>query len=223
MELIQLLILLLLPGGFWLYFFAGDKQIFQSTPRALLPTFVLGIFVCMPALAIEYFCVIVTQLVENSVTVLISSFLIIAPLEEYLKSLAVDIGGYSRREEGNSRQILAWYFAAAIGFASIENVLYFIVFGPRIFYYRILLTTLAHVACSGLMGLFVGAYAERKASGFVRGFFIATVLHGAYDYTLNLYQFSIWLWVPLFFLIAGFLESRLEKPTTPASDPDIQT
>ena len=123
-------------------------------------------------------------LVENDLTIFISSFFIIGPLEEYLKSIAVDVAGYSKNEECNKRQILAWYFAAAIGFASIENVLYYFVFGSQVFFYRVLITTLAHVSCSGIIGLFIGRYldSDTEISGFARGFFVAMLIHGAYEY-----------------------------------------
>lgn len=209
--LVKLSLLLLLPGFFWLYLFAGQKNLFVKTKKSLLPAFFLGVMSCVPALAIEYFCVILTRLIENKVTILISSFFIIAPLEEYLKSLAVDIGGYTPGEKPGVRQIVAWYCAGAIGFASIENVLYFFVFGSKVFTYRILVTTLAHLCCSGIIGYFVGRYKNTEYSGFMRGFIVATLIHGAYDYTLNIYPKSLWVWIPLFFFLGSFLESFMEK------------
>ncbi len=195
-----------------MYLFAGDKGIFKSPNRALLPVFILGILISIPAIVIEYFSTIITKLIENKATIFVSTFFVVAPVEEYLKALAVDIAGYNKNEECNPRQILAWYFAAAIGFASIENVLYFMVFGSKIFFFRIILTTLAHACCSGIIGLFIGKHFYRKTSGFARGFFIATILHGIYDYTLTIYSFSIWIWVPLLLLFAGYLEGKLDPP-----------
>ena len=163
--------LLLLPGFFWLYFFAGEKSLFRFPSKALLPVFALGVCVSIPAIAIEYFCISVHQVVETTTTTLITSFFIIAPVEEYLKSLAVDIAGYQSGEKQGPPQVMAWYFASAIGFASIENVLYCQMFGARVFLYRLLLTTLAHIACSGLIALFMEWNPERKTFGFLAGFF----------------------------------------------------
>ncbi len=217
----KFLFLLFLPGIFWLYFFAGEKKIFNSNITGLFPVFLMGIFVCIPAIAIEYFCVLITKIIQNEITVLVSSFLIIGPLEEYLKALAVNISGYSRKEESGPKQILAWYFAAAIGFASIENVLYFVVFGSRIFIYRVLITTLAHVCCSGIVGLFVGRYLNTDISGFARGFFVAMIIHGAYDYSLNVYPKALWFWVPFFLLLCSYFESKLDNtPHIEVVDPE---
>lgn len=206
---LKLLLLLLLPGLFWLYFFAGDKGIFKSTGKSLIPVFLMGVFVCVPAFAIEVFCVIIGKLIENSLTAFITSFMIVAPLEEYLKSLAVDIAGYSRDDEHEIKQILAWYFAAAIGFASIENVLYYLVGGSKIFFYRVLITTLAHVGCSGIIAFFLASNQDKPVIGFLLGFFLASMVHGGYDYCLNVYPVTLWGWVPFFILIVCFFEARL--------------
>ncbi|MBN2144085.1 MAG: PrsW family intramembrane metalloprotease [Candidatus Aureabacteria bacterium] len=178
----------------------------------------MGIFVSIPAIAIEWFCVVVTQLMETQTTIFITAFFVIAPLEEYLKSLAVDIAGYSKNEEGNPRQILAWYFSAAIGFASIENMLYYFVFGPHVFFYRILISTIAHIACSGIIGYFIGTCYQQEHSGFFRGFFLALLLHGIYDFSLKLFPNSLWFWVPVFILIVCFLERKLEGGHSPSEE-----
>lgn len=214
---LKLLLLLLLPGLFWLYFFAGNKGIFTSTRRALLPVFAMGIIVCIPAFAVEFYCVVLTRLTENPLTILISSFFIIGPMEEYLKSLAVDIGGYNKNEKYGLPQLLAWYFAAAIGFASIENVLYYIAAGSKIFFFRMVLTTLAHIACSGIIGFFMGIFPDKRSLGFALGFFMAMLIHGGYDYSINLWPFSIWGWMVFFIAWVCFLETKLSQENSSLS------
>jgi protease PrsW len=218
--LCKLLVALLIPGLFWLYFFPGQRKLFNSPLRSLMPVFGMGIFVSIPAIAIEWFCVVISQLVETRSTIFISAFFIIAPIEEYLKSLAVDIAGYTKTEEGNPRQILAWYFTAAIGFASIENMLYYFVFGPQVFFYRILISTIAHIACSGIIGSFLMLFYHHEHSGFLPGFFLAVFLHGIYDFTLKLYPGSLWFWVPVFILIVCFLERKLDLTVSDEEDED---
>ena len=208
-DALKYLLLLLLPGLFWLYFFAGNKDIFRRPGKALLPVFVMGIFVCVPAFAIEVFCVILSKLIENKATAFITSFLIVAPLEEYLKSLAVDIGGYSRDEQAKTPQVLAWYFSAAIGFASIENVLYCIAAGYQVYFYRILVTTLAHVACSGVLAYFMLWMGGRGGTSYFVGFSVAMLLHGGYDYSINVHPLALWFWVPFFIAVVCYLETRL--------------
>lgn len=222
---LKMLLLLLLPGLFWLYFFAGNKGIFKSTRRALLPVFVMGIMVCIPAFAVEFFCVVLTRLTENPLTILISSFFIIGPLEEYLKSLAVDVGGYNKNERCGIPQLLAWYFAAAIGFASIENVLYYMAAGSKVFFFRIVLTTLAHVACSGIIAYFIGLFEDKPGLGFAIGFFFAMLVHGGYDYSINVWPITIWGWMCFFIAWVCFLETKLGQDTSslPESSPQTQT
>ena len=210
--ILKILAFLILPGLFWLYLFSGNPKLFHSPKNALLPVFGMGILVSIPAITIEYFCVLVGKLVETKLTVFITTFFIIAPVEEYLKSLAVDIAGYHREEKGTPVQVLSWYCAAAIGFASIENVLYFLVFGSQVFFYRLLITTIAHVACSGIIALFLGKHLKKSGElgGFAKGYVIASVLHGAYDFCLNLYPITIWFWVPVFLILVSYLESMLD-------------
>ena len=208
---LKLLLLLLLPGLFWLYFFAGNKGIFNSTKGALLPVFIMGIVVCVPAFAVEFFCVVLTRLTENPLTVLISSFFIIGPLEEYLKSLAVDVGGYNKNEKTGLPQLLAWYFAAAIGFASIENVLYYMAAGSHVFFFRMVLTTLAHIACSGIIAFFMGIFEDKPGLGFAIGFFFAMIVHGGYDYSINVWPVTIWGWMVFFIAWVCFLETKLSQ------------
>ncbi len=218
----KVLAFLLFPGLFWLYLFSGN-QIFISPKKALLPVFVMGVLVSIPAITIEYFCILVGKLVETKLTIFITTFFIIAPVEEYLKSLAVDIAGYYKaagtykvtgaREKETPVQILSWYCAAAIGFASIENVLYFLVFGSQVFFYRLLITTIAHVACSGIIAIFIGNHLKKygEFGGFAKGYCIASLLHASYDFCINLYPYTVWIWVVAFLLIASYLESILDN------------
>lgn len=208
---LKILLLLLLPGFFWIWFFVSNKNIFKNSVKALTPVFIMGIFVCVPAFAIEVFAIVIGKLIENKLTNLITAFFIVAPLEEYLKSLAVDIAGYTRNEKTETPQMLSWYFASAIGFASIENILYYLVAGTQIFLFRIFLTTIAHVVCSGIIGFFIAKYSMRnsESNGFAVGFVLATILHGLYDYALNILPGSIWFWIVVFLVLICFFESKL--------------
>jgi RsiW-degrading membrane proteinase PrsW (M82 family) len=210
--LLKALAFLILPGFFWLYLFSNPK-LFISTKKALLPVFAMGVLVSIPAITIEYFYILIGKLIETKLMIFISTFFIIAPIEEYLKSLAVDIAGYSRNEKGTPIQILSWYCAAAIGFASIENVLYFLVFGSQVFFYRLIITTVAHITCSGIIAIFIGKGLKKTGDSysFFKGYFLASFLHGLYDFCINLYPITIWIWVPFFLFFVSYLEYLLNE------------
>src|SRR5262245_21891555 len=75
---------------------------------------------------------------------------------------------------------IVYAVAVALGFATVENVLYASVFGDDVIVLRAFTSTLAHVAFSGLWGYAFGL--GRRA---VAGFAVSVALHGAYDLLLS--------------------------------------
>lgn len=95
--------------------------------------------------------------------------------------------------------IIAFFCSAALGFAAVENVLYFQSYGPQIIFARAILSTVTHMFCSAVVGYGFVQYIYRPGRNKVWViavfFFLAAASHGVYDFWL--------LWGP--FQAIGYL------------------
>jgi RsiW-degrading membrane proteinase PrsW (M82 family) len=82
---------------------------------------------------------------------------------------------------------IVYAVAAALGFATVENVLFALWRGEWVILSRAFTSTLAHVGLSGLVGYHLGLAKFRERGRLLlvlRALFVATVLHGFYDLAL---------------------------------------
>ncbi|MGC8658984.1 MAG: PrsW family glutamic-type intramembrane protease [Desulfomonilaceae bacterium] len=115
---------------------------------------------------------------------LVSGFLMIAPLEEFFKLLAVWIGAYRQSDFRSPVDGVTYAVTAALGFVVIENAMYISRLGPSIMVSRLLYATPAHILFSFMWGYSLGI-ARFMASGEIfmvsKGFVFAVLFHGAYN------------------------------------------
>ena len=114
-------------------------------------------------------------------------FLIVGPVEEGLKFLAVFFTAYRRPDFRTSADGVLLAIAAALGFAGGENVLYLLNFGVEATLPRLFLGNLGHAAYAAFWGYALGVVLHEKAplQLILAGLGIAALLHGAYDYLLS--------------------------------------
>ena len=114
-------------------------------------------------------------------------FLIVGPVEELAKFLAVFFAGLRRPDFRTSNDGMILAIAAALGFACGENVLYMITYGPALTVPRLILGNLGHAAFAVFWGYALGASLHEPASPalIVAGLTIAALFHGAYNYLLG--------------------------------------
>ena len=117
---------------------------------------------------------------------------IVGMVEEFCKLLSVRVFIYPRRDFLEAWDGLAASSAAALGFATAENVKYILEMGdPHILLPRSVLSTTGHVLMSGIWGYALGV---AKASGktvhptrnrwVLPALLTAAIGHGAYDFFL---------------------------------------
>lgn len=114
-------------------------------------------------------------------------FLVVGPVEEGLKFLAVVLAALRRTDFRSSVDGILLGIAAALGFAGGENVLYLFAFGLSDTLPRLILGNLGHAAYSVFWGYALGVVMHENApfSLILTGLAIASLAHGAYNFLLT--------------------------------------
>jgi protease PrsW len=201
----------LIPGIVWLLYFRWRSGRFGTSFDHVLRVFIWGCFCTIPAGLVEH----VTGAILRQDTFLTSTavgFLLIAPIEEFSKLIAVWAGVYRSRHFTNPMHGLLFAATAGCAFASIENVVYMALLGPEIFVLRLVYATPAHIMFSVMWGYSLGVARFRKDGELVKvgeGLTASILLHGIYNaivaYNASIAVVSL---VPLM-LFMGWLTSHL--------------
>jgi RsiW-degrading membrane proteinase PrsW (M82 family) len=181
------ILIALIPGLFWLWFFGRfDRE--QPEPKKLLAgLFFWGMAATIPAVALELgidFFVGYATSVKLPV-IIFSALLIVAPIEEYLKfavarRLVWKHPAFDEKVDG-----IIYCVVAALGFATLENILVIISTGSsKAIILRFATATLMHALASGIVGYYLGLAKfkqEKEKSLISQGLLIAIILHGVYN------------------------------------------
>lgn len=141
-------------------------------------------------------------------------FLVVGPVEELSKFLVVRLSIYYHPEFDEPIDALVYCAAAALGFASLENVIYALREGQEVLYLRALLSVPGHLLFSAIWG-FGLARARFAGKSVLPGLFISAFLHGLYDFVLVAFgqlgysQLGLVLVLPLMGAMAWMLQRRI--------------
>ena len=167
MQVLLIPVLGLAPGLLWLWLiYRGNK--YRPEPKGLIiRTFLFGMVVIIPvgfvetALLLPYVFTHIDQFKNFSMTDLNNltigqiayvSFLVAGVTEELFKFLVVRMTIYKSPYFDEPIDGLVYSSAAALGFASFENIGYLISYGWQTALVRAPITTLAHVVFSAMWG-----------------------------------------------------------------------
>ncbi len=190
---LMLLYLAILPSillGFYIY----HKDKVEKEPTSLLTkTFISGALSGVIVIAISYFYHIFQYQYDTPLKTLYYSFVLVAFIEELAKFLMFYLVCYKRREFNYQYDGVVYSCFLALGFATLENILY--VFALQDFFtvvYRGILTVPAHVFFAIFMGYYFGIarhyrryHSPRKERKFLLySLFGPVLLHGFFDYAL---------------------------------------
>ncbi len=187
MTFLGTLLLGFAPGLFWLWFFRRKDDLEPEPRWRLVMVFALG---CASALLLLFLLPILGPLVRpgrpGTARDLVEVFVIIAAFEETVKLLAFYLGAWRSKDLDEPLDGILYGIAAALGFASVENVIYLIATGDAaVVAYRSFTATLGHVVFTGSMGFFFGVARFRSQPQrfllMAVGFLLAVGLHGLYD------------------------------------------
>lgn len=215
--MVWLLLLSLAPGlALFLFFYFRDR--YRKEPAgALATTFVLGALVVVPAMAVSFGLQRLTGWSPHTPNLLhafAGAMLVVGLVEESWKFLVVKLYSWNRPEFDEPYDGIMYSITAALGFATLENILYVLSGGFGVGVMRAFLAVPAHAFDGVVMGYFLG---EAKFAGTARranflsaaALALAVLAHGVYDFIvftiarrplmlINLLVFAVLSWV-LFF------------------------
>ena len=119
-------LLSLLPCVLWLWYFSSRSRYKRLSGYVRGMTFLVGTLVTVPALILNQAgkLVLIELFGDTLATRLILFILVVGPVEELLKLLAVYYYTYRRPEFDEPLDGVIYGATAALGFAAIENVVY---------------------------------------------------------------------------------------------------
>lgn len=161
---------------FWLWMYAKRVTMDRPHHRLMVKTFLIGMFSVFPVLWINYVLVhflgfdtnvfIYQNVAHRAYFWVFFAFMIVAVNEELAKHFIVRHVDYKRREFNRIADGIEFSVAAALGFAFVENITYFImarnmyeVLSPefvQVVIFRSLGSMLAHTIFSGFYGYYYG-------------------------------------------------------------------
>lgn len=185
MQLLTYPLLAFAPAVFWFWFFAR-KDTYRPEPRKLIVlTFFLGMASTIPAGIIEYIFLDDVALDDTASLASVASgmLFVVGPVEEMSKFLAVWLVAYRSLYFDEPSDGLVYAAAASLGFASLENLVYILDFGPAVMLGRALLSTVAHVIFGSFWGYALGRLTQHNSPGVtvVVGIAVAAIVHGLFN------------------------------------------
>ncbi|MCK4781841.1 PrsW family intramembrane metalloprotease [Candidatus Parcubacteria bacterium] len=212
----SLLICALAPGIIWLLYFLR-KDVHPESNRMILRIFFYGMLITFPAVLLEKGFFEITKVLNfsSTSTLILNFFIGVALVEEGLKYLVVKKKVLNNSEFDEPVDAMLYMIIAALGFATVENIL--ILFSPEMFFQplagvlgvtalRFVGATFLHALCSGMIGYFLAlSFCEPKNTFkyLIRklGLGIAVFLHGLYNFSIIAIEGSLKFNLPLIILI----------------------
>lgn len=229
MQPLAIISLAFAPGLFWLWqIYIQDR--YRPQPKGLVVrTFLLGAAAAVPIGVVEGFLSpgpsleTILARPENLISLAYIAFIVAGLTEELGKYLVVRQTIYNSPYFDEPMSSLIYASAAALGFASLENLGYLFIFGPEVILIRGPISTLGHVFFSAAWGFPLGWQKSRPGLGrwlTLVGLVASMALHGLFDFLLfTESQYSL-LTIPLFVIagIAFLLLLRLAANLSPYRD-----
>ncbi len=222
-----LILFALLPSFVWLCFFLR-KDARPESNSMILKVFFWGMVAALLVIAVEigFFGLFENLKMPILLVLAFHSFIGVAFFEEFSKYLVVRFRVLRDPEFDEPVDAMLYMIIAALGFAALENFLYLL---PGIYYpleqivfvagFRFISATFLHALCSGLMGYFLALSffkIKKRTQLLFWGLFLATLLHGFYNFSIMVLRgwdqliFPILLLLILAILVFGFFK-KLKK------------
>lgn len=212
MSLLVIFVLAFSPGIFWLWLICTRDK-YRPEPRNLvIRTFLFGVVIAIPVGLIEFILYpnpigSTSGQPINISTAAYISFIVAGLTEEIGKYAIVRYTIYKSPYFDEPMDGIIYASAAALGFASLENVGYLLSYGWEVILVRGPFSTLAHVLFSAIWGYLLGKQKFQQKTGntlVISGLIGAIILHGAFDFLL-LSQKGFELVALLLFIFAAAL------------------
>lgn len=180
------ILLALLPSLFWLWWYLRQDSKHPEPKRFLWRVFLLGALVTLPALFVEYTIDLYVGFSAPgfSSVAIIGALAIVAPIEELAKFSVVYASVFNHKVFDERLDGVVYMVVAALGFATVENILIVLGQGATVLPLRFVTATLLHALAAGIVGYFMGlAKFAKRGRGLIMllGLIIGIGLHGIYD------------------------------------------
>jgi len=177
------LVFSLLVAIFWLMNFRKMDKYEKEPERLIYITFFAGILSTIPSVLLEIPLGAANVHHPRPLSALFFMFLWVGIVEETFKFLAVYITAYRSNQFNEVMDGMVYMVSAAMGFAAAENVGYMLGFGLSVGILRALLSYLAHLSFSAILGYFMAkAKLENKGGQLWVGFILAVCFHWFYNF-----------------------------------------
>jgi protease PrsW len=193
------------PGIFWLWLaYRWDR--YQPEPKwRVIRTFLFGMAVVLPVLGIELLLGLIrfgpSDAAQTSIGKMAwEAFIVAGFTEELGKFLVVFLTMYKSPYFDESTDGIIYASAAALGFASLENLMYMISSGWQVILIRAPISTLSHLLFSVLWGypLILRKLGRPSATTLlVTGLIGAMVFHGLFDFVLFTQSWFVLMFIPV--------------------------
>lgn len=189
MRFVLIPFLSLLPCLLWLSYFY-TRSIYKRDPLPLiLWTFVLGGVATLIALPLNLIgqSLVTAVAGQSQIAHLLVIFLVVAPVEELCKLLAVYVYAWRHQEFDEPLDGVIYSAAAALGFAAVENIIYLSRSDASLVLLRGPLSNPGHALFSALWGLSLSRARsapniwQQRLRILAAGWLLATVLHAIFD------------------------------------------
>lgn len=184
-----------IPGIIWLTIYY-KKDIYEPEPiKQIIKVFAAGLIVVIPVAFIEN---ILTNIIHSTSQIIfvynfLLFFIIVGPVEEYFKFLAVVKTVYNKSDFNEPLDGIIYSCAASMGFASIENAFYVSSAasfndGLLLLVMRGFLSTAGHLFFGAIWGFQLGKSKFKKNGikdfSVKKSLVISMFFHGLYDFVL---------------------------------------
>ena len=220
MPILWYILIALIPGLFWLWFFGRFDRERPEPWKLVARLFIWGMLATIPAIALELgidFFIGYSTSIKLSV-IIFSALLIVAPIEECLKYFVVKRIVWKHPAFDETIDGIIYCVVAALGFATLENILVIISTGSsKAILLRFATATLMHALASGIVGYYLGLakFSKEKEKPLItQGIVIAIVLHGVYNIIaatntpLTIFLLTLLLIVMYIMLTSGIREIK---------------
>lgn len=193
MNVVQLVFVAITPGiALCLALYLVDK--YEREPFSyLFYVFVMG---CLSTFPTVYFENLLQRFnpFSGTIRILVSSFLVIALVEEVCKRGAVLVTVFKKKVFSEKLDGIIYASFAALGFATVENIIYVVIRFPHIKelgYFRAFLSVPAHMLYAISMGYYLSLWKyetdpKKKRVYRIKSLLVPVLLHGSFDVILML-------------------------------------
>jgi len=212
-----------LPSFIWLSFYLKE-DVHPEPKKWLILVFFLGMAVTPLVVVIEWAAIGLFSYLNLKSPEIFSPFLRdlvvifigVALVEEFFKYLAVRVAMKKNPVFDEPADAMIYMIVAALGFAAVENIIVMNSFAPFLLAeigqplttlaVRFIGATFLHTLASGIIGFYYALslvkkdYLEmRRRSPLIKGFILAALLHGAFNYFIIILQepLAIYFSIPL--------------------------